>query len=250
MWPTRWKIIQQGRVPAPGSMRAEVGCDESPATGSRRRLYLIPGMLVTMPGAQNWGLILALEAYPWGQDSSSRNSHRKFQYTSGRKLKGNFDNWVMVLILGLQGNPISPSYKRSVLKKKKEISPGCSLEGLMLKLKLQYFGHLMRKLTLWKRPWCWERLRAGEEGDNRGWDGWMASLTQWTWVRVDSGSWWWTGRPGVLQFMGWQRVRHDWVTELNWPEPTRMFYCIWGTGCSWEARRPHAPGSGAWQLLL
>ena len=73
-----------------------------------------------------------------------------------------------------------------------------------------------KKLTHLKRPWCWDRLRAGEEGDDRGWDGWMASPTQWTWVWVDSQSWWWTGRPGVLWFMGLQRVRHDWVTELNW----------------------------------
>ena len=65
--------------------------------------------------------------------------------------------------------------------------------------------------------WCWERLREGGEMDDRGRDGWMASLTQWTWVWVDSGSWWWTGRPGVLWFMGSQRVGHDWVTELNWP---------------------------------
>ena len=72
------------------------------------------------------------------------------------------------------------------------------------------------ELTHWKRPWCWERLGAGEEGDDRGWDGWMASPTRWTWVWVDSGSWWWTGRPGVLRFMGSQRVGHDWVTELNW----------------------------------
>ena len=64
--------------------------------------------------------------------------------------------------------------------------------------------------------WCWERLRAGGEEDNRGWDGWMASLTLWTWVWVDSGSLWWTGRPYVLRFMGLQRVGHDWVTELNW----------------------------------
>ena len=98
----------------------------------------------------------------------------------------------------------------------KEISPGCSLEGLMLKLQLQAFGHLMRGADHWKRSWCWERLRAGE-GDDRGWDGWMASLTQWTWVWVDCGSWWWTGRPGMLR-MGSQRVRHDWVTELNWKE--------------------------------
>ena len=65
---------------------------------------------------------------------------------------------------------------------------------------------------------CWEGLRARGEGDDRGWDGWMASLTRWTWVWVNSRSWWWTGRPGVLWFMGSQRVRHDWVTELNWTD--------------------------------
>ena len=70
-----------------------------------------------------------------------------------------------------------------------------------------------KELTHWKRPWCCERLKAG--GDT-GWDGWMASPTRWTWVWVDSGSWWWTGRPGVLRFMGSQRVGHDWATKLNW----------------------------------
>ena len=74
------------------------------------------------------------------------------------------------------------------------------------------------ELTHWKRPWCWEGLGAGGEGDDRRWDGWMASPTRWAWVWVNSGSWWWTGRPGMLQFMGSQRVRHDWVTELNWTE--------------------------------
>ena len=97
----------------------------------------------------------------------------------------------------------------------KEISPGCSLEGLMLKLKLQYFGHLMRRLTHWKRLGCWEGLGAGGEGDDRGWDGWMTSPTRWTWVWVNSGSWWWTGRPGVLRFLESQRVGHYWATELN-----------------------------------
>ena len=88
----------------------------------------------------------------------------------------------------------------------------------MLKLKLQYFPTWCNKLTHLKRPWCWERLKVGGEGDNRGWDGWMASPTQWTWVWVISGSWWWTGRPGMLQFMGSQRVGQDWMTELNWSE--------------------------------
>ena len=68
----------------------------------------------------------------------------------------------------------------------------------------------------WQRPWCWERLKVGREGDDRGWDGWMASPTQWTWVWVGSRSWWRTGKPGVLQSMGLQRVGHNWVTELNW----------------------------------
>ena len=71
-------------------------------------------------------------------------------------------------------------------------------------------------LTHLKRLWCWDGLGAGGEGDDRGWDGWMVSLTQWTWVWVNSGSWWWTGRPGVLRFMGLQRVGHNWETELNW----------------------------------
>ena len=92
------------------------------------------------------------------------------------------------------------------------------------KAETPYFGHLMWRTDSLKRPRCWERLKAGE-GDDRGWDGWMASLTQWTWVWVNSGSWWWTGRPGVLQSMGSQRVRHDWATELNLP----MFYKLYLT---------------------
>ena len=72
------------------------------------------------------------------------------------------------------------------------------------------------ELTHLKRPWCWERLKAGGEGDARGWDGWMASPTSWTWVWVSSGVWWWTGKPGVLQSMGSHRVGHNWATELNW----------------------------------
>ena len=85
------------------------------------------------------------------------------------------------------------------------------------------------ELTHWKKLWCWEGLGAGGEGDDRGWDGWMASLTHWTWVWVNSGSWWWTGRPGVLRFMGSQRVGHDWVTELNWLSLTcaELFSSFW-----------------------
>ena len=95
-----------------------------------------------------------------------------------------------------------------------KISPEYSLEGLMLKLNSNILATWC-ELTHLKRPWCWERLRAGE-GDDRGWDGWMTSPTQWIWVWANSRSWWWTGRPGVLQSMGSQRVGHDWATELNW----------------------------------
>ena len=111
---------------------------------------------------------------------------------------------------------VSWTARRSNQSILKEISPGCSLEGLMLKLKLQYLATSCEELTHWKRPWCGEGLRAGGEGDNRGWDGWMASLTRWAWVWINSGSWWWTGRTGVLRSMGSQRVGHDWATELNW----------------------------------
>jgi len=76
--------------------------------------------------------------------------------------------------------------------------------------------HVKSRLT--GKDWCWEGLGTGREGYDRGWDGWMVSLTRWTWVWVNSGSWWWTGRPGVLRCMGLQRVGHDWATELKWTE--------------------------------
>ena len=104
------------------------------------------------------------------------------------------------------------------------------------------------KLTHWKRPWCWEGLGAGGEGGDRGWDGWMASLTRWAWVWVNSRSWWWTGRPGVLWFMGSQRVRHDWETELNWTKlnPWQGFPCSSdGEESACNARNPGSiPGLG------
>ena len=112
--------------------------------------------------------------------------------------------------IGLQGDPTSPSQRKSVLNihwKDWCWSRNCNT-----------LATWCEELTQWKRPWCWERLKMGGEGDDRGWDGWMASPTRWTWVWVSSGSWWWTGRPGVLcvQSMGSQSVQHDWVTELNW----------------------------------
>ena len=103
--------------------------------------------------------------------------------------------------------------KRSNQSILKEISPKYSLEGLILKLKLQYFGTWWEKPSHWKRPWYWERMKAGGEGGHRGWDGCMASPTQWTWVWASSGRQWRTGKPGVLQSMRSLRVRRDWATE-------------------------------------
>ena len=108
----------------------------------------------------------------------------------------------------------------------KEISPEYSLEGLMLRLKLQLFDHMMWRTESLEKTWCWERLKAGE-GYDRGCDGWMASLTWWAWVWVGSGSWWWSGKPGMLQSMGLQRVRHDWVAELNWTESEGKLNLMW-----------------------
>ena len=102
--------------------------------------------------------------------------------------------------------------RRSILK---EISPEYSLQGLMLKLKLQYFGHLMWRADSLEKTLMLGKTEGRRRGDEGGWGGWMASLTQWTWVWVNSESWWWTGRPGVLRFMGSQRVGHDWATELE-----------------------------------
>ena len=106
-------------------------------------------------------------------------------------------------------------FNQSILK---EISPEYSMEGLMLKLKLWYFGHLMQRPDSLEKPQHWERLKAGGEGDDRRWDGWVASPTQRIWVWVNSGSWRWTGRPGMLQSMGSQRVRQNYMTKLNWSE--------------------------------
>ena len=99
----------------------------------------------------------------------------------------------------------------------KEISPVYLLEGLMLKLKLQCFGHLMR-IDSFEKPLMLGKIEGSRRRGDKGWDGWMASPTQWTWVWVKSGSWWWTRRPGVLQSMWLQRVGHNRATELNWTE--------------------------------
>ena len=110
--------------------------------------------------------------------------------------------------LGLQGDPASPFWRRSAV--------GFLWKEWCWSWNSSTLATSCEELTHWKRLWYWEGLGAGGEGDDRGWDGWMASLTQWTWVSVNSGSWWWTWRPGVLRFMGSQRVGHDWATDLIW----------------------------------
>ena len=115
------------------------------------------------------------------------------------------DSWES---LGLQGDPVSPSSRKSVLN--------IHWKDWCWSWNSSTLATWFEELTHWKRLWCWEGLGAGGEGDDRGRDGWMVSLTRWTWVWVNSGSLWWTGRPGVLRFMGSQRVGHDWATDLIW----------------------------------
>ena len=132
------------------------------------------------------------------------------------------DSWES---LGLQGDPTSPSWRKSALN---------------IHWKDWCWSWSSNTLATWyeewtnlKRPWCWEWLKAGGEGDNKEWDGWMASPTQWTRVWVNSRSWWWTGKPGVLQSMGSQKVRQDWATELNW---TASICWPWGM---WDLSSPN-----------
>ena len=117
----------------------------------------------------------------------------------------------------------------------KEISPEYSLEGLMLKLKLQSFGHLMQRTDSFEKTLMLGGIGGRRRGDDRGWDGWMASPTRWTWVWVNSGSWWWTGRPGMLRFM---RVAESDTTK----RPNNNIRVV-----NWENRggvcHLHAPGS-------
>ena len=117
------------------------------------------------------------------------------------------DSWES---LGLQGDPTSQSERKSVLN--------IHWKDWCWSWNSSTLATWCEEPTLGKRPWCWERLKAGGEGDDRGWDGWMASLMWRTWVWVNSGSWWQTRKPGMLQSMGSRRVGHDWVTELNWTE--------------------------------
>ena len=114
------------------------------------------------------------------------------------------DSWES---LGLQRDPTSPSCRKSVLNS--------HWKDWCWSWNSNTLATWGEKLTPLQRLWCYERLKVGEK-DDRGWDGWTSSVVQWKWAWVNSESWWWTGRPGMLQFKGSQRVRHDWATELNW----------------------------------
>ena len=136
----------------------------------------------------------------------------ELDHKESRMLK-NWCFWTVVLEKSLESplgckeiKPVNP----------KEVSPEYSLEGLMLKLKFQYFGHLMRRTDSLEKTLMLGKIEAGGEGNDKGWDGWIASPTQWTWVWVNSRSWWWTGRPVVLQSMEWQRVGH--ALQVNWTD--------------------------------
>ena len=144
--------------------------------------------------------------------SSSHVWMWELDHKEGWALK-NWGFWTVVLEKTLESPLDCKEIQTSILK---EISPEYSSEGLMLKLKLQSLATWCEELTHLKRPWCSERFKARGEGDDRGRDGWLASLTQWTWIWINSGSWWWTWGPVMLQSMESQIVGHDWVTELKW----------------------------------
>ena len=150
-----------------------------------------------IPGTEEPGGLLSMGSHRDGHDRSD--------------LAAAADSWES---LGLQGDQTSQSYRKSTLI--------IHWKDWCWSWNSNTLATWCEVLTHWKRPWCWERLNEGGERDDRGWDGWMASPTRWTWVWASSGSWWWTGRPGVLQSMGSQRFRHNWATELNWSSSHQM----------------------------
>ena len=171
----------------------------------RQILYSLTANVMAVPfaGGIKTALISFIELVP---DFSLGVSNKGYGFSSGHECMWELDHkesWVLknwcfrtVVLEKTLESPLDCKEIQPVILK--EISPRYSLEGLMLKLKLQYFSHLMWRADSFERPWCWERLGVGGEGDDRGWDGWMASPTQWTWVWVNSRSWWRIGRPGVL----------------------------------------------------
>ena len=147
--------------------------------------------------------------------SSSHVQMWEFYYKKSSVLK----NWCFCIVVLEKTLETARRSNQSIWK---EIRPEYSLDWCW-RWNSNTLATRCKELTHLKRSWCWGRLKAGGEWDNRGWDGWMASPTQWTWVWASFGSWWWTGKPGLLQSMGSQRVRHDWTTKLNWTDYSSIF---------------------------
>jgi len=152
---------------------------------------------------------------PSSQGNGFSNSHVwmwELDYKESWVLK-HWCFWTVVLGKTLRAPWFSRRSNQSILKK---ISHECSLKGLLLKLKLQYFGNLRRRAESFEKSLMLGKTEGRRRRGHQRWDGWVASLTQWKWVWVNSANWWWTGRPGVLQSMESQRVGHSWVNGLNW----------------------------------
>ena len=161
------------------------------------------------PSSNNTGMTLHMDITRWSIPKSdwlySLKPKTEKLYTISKNCGAGEDSWES---LGLQGDQTSQSSGKSTLN--------IHWKDWCWSWNSNTLATWCEELTHWKSPWCWERLKVGGEWDDRGWDGWMASLTQWTRAWVNSRSWWWKGRPGMLQSMGLQRVGYTWATELNW----------------------------------
>ena len=171
--------------------------------------FLISAVLVFGMQSLHYILVFPVVRYGWDSWTIKKAEHQIIDA---------FELWCWRRLLRVPWT--ARRSNQSILK---EISPEYSLAGLMLKL--QYFGHLTWRTDSLDKTLMLGKIEGRRKSDDRGWDGWMASLTQWTRVWANSGSWWWTGKPGVLHFMGSQTVRHNWATDLNWTEKHQL-YCV------------------------
>ena len=171
-------------------------------------------------------IVVVLEGRGWESGYLSGTTHYSVYYSLLQAPKDSCSSYVQNIVTLSQSAPPNPcprfSNDYSI-----NSNPKSYLSYQIKSLKFLYPVLWPPHVTHWKRLWCWEGLRAGGKGDDRGWDGWMASPTRWTWVWVNSGCWWRTGRPGVLWCMGSQRVGHDWATELNWNHWNQVSGRLW-----------------------